>query len=176
MACSCTNLQTLAGLAMDCNVNVGGIKAVYLRQYSDAAFSVSGDSVTAITSGAAWYEYCVRKNTSEYNQTLNVNDNGNRFVEHSISMVFPRMEAAKRAEVMALAYGAVNAVVVDANGKYWAIPQDEPVEATEGNGATGVQKSDSNQYGVTIGSETAQFAYELTDDAVTALKAAVGGN
>ena len=57
----------------------------------------------------------------------------------------------------------------------WAVPQDEPVEATEGNGATGIQKSDSNQYGVTIGSETAQFAYELTADAIAALLAAVSG-
>lgn len=180
MACKCSNLQTLAGLALDCATNIGGIKRVFLRQYADDAFTVSGDTVTGINTGAttastvAYYEYCFRKNTSEYNQTLTVSDNGNRFVQHSLSLVFPRMEATKRAEMMALTYGDVNAVVEDANGKYWAIPQEEPVSATEGSGATGVQKSDSNQYAITLGCETSVYAYELTAEAVTALLALVG--
>ena len=172
-SCSCINAASLKGLTMDCATNVGGIKEVFLRAYADNAFTVSGDTVTSVTSGASWYHYCLRKNTSEYNGTLTVNDNGSRFVQHLLTMVFQRMDATKRAEVQALSYGDVNAVFVDANGKYWAIPQDEPVSATDGTAATGVQKADSNQFTVVIGNETAAYAYELTADAITALEGLV---
>lgn len=176
MACtSCVNSATLKGLARDCAASVGGIEVVYLRPYANDAFTVSGDTVTGVTSGtgATWYEYCLRKQTSQYDQTLTVNDNGSRFVEHSLSLAFQRMDATKRAEMVALSYGDVNAIVKDSNGKYWAIPLDEPVSATEGGGATGLQKSDTNQYTITLGAETAQYAYELTAGAIEALEALV---
>ena len=175
MACKCTNLTSLAGIAVDCNASVGGIKAVYLTPYGDGLYTTSADTVTAFTSGHTWYEYCFRKNTSEYNQTLNVNDNGSRYISHEISLVFPRMEATKRAEMQALTYGDVAAVIQDANGNYWAVPLDEPVSATEGAGATGVQKSDNNQYSITLGAETADYAYQLTDTAITALNGLING-
>lgn len=168
--CSCINAASLKGMTLDCAVNLGGVKEVYLRPYAANAFSISGDTVTGITSGASWYQYCLRKQTSEYNGDLTVNDNGSRFIQHSLTLVFPRMDAAKRAEVQALSYGDVNAVVVDSNGKYWGIPADEPLSATDGTAATGVQKSDTNQYTVVLGSQTAGYAYELTAEAITALE------
>lgn len=168
---------TLAGIAMDCSSSIGGIKTVYLARYADVkTVTVDGTShkITTITldTGARWYEYQFRKNTGSLTNTLNVNeDTGNNYITSELSLIFSKMETAKRMEMAALTAGAVVAVVVDANGLYWYLGKDDYVSASAGTGETGTAKDDRNAYTITLSTDATEWPYELDATAAAAVVA-----
>lgn len=180
---------TLKGIMMDCSNSIGGIKKVWLARYSDLASIETGDHMgqlekpegstttinlgTAITgltlkSGGEWHQYEFRKNTGSLTSTLNVDDeNGNNYITSELSLVFSKMETKKRMEMAALAVGAVIAVVLDSNNRYWFLGYDDYVSASAGTGETGTAKEDRNAYTITLSTDSAEWPYEL-DDTVAA--------
>ena len=66
-------------------------------------------------------------------------------------------------EIQAMALGDMLCVVLDSNGKYWALGFDEPLTATAGTGVTGQAKGDANQYTIEITDESLKFPYEITN-------------
>lgn len=165
---------TLAGITMDCSTSIGGIKRVWLARYSDVSSVSTTDgeiSTISLKSGAKWYEYQFRKNTGSLTSTLNVDEeNGNNYVTSELSLVFSKMETAKRIEMAALAVGAVVAVVEDANGKAWYLGYDNYVSASTGTGETGTTKEDRNAYTITLSCDSAEWPFELTSTAFEAVK------
>ena len=172
MACTCS-AQTLAGLCKDCDGSVGGIVEVYIATYGSISGTptVSSGEITTITmvESAKFYKYQFRKNTGSLTSTLNVTDDGNVYVESELSLVFSKMETKKRIEMNALSTQDLVVVVKDANGKYWYLGYNEPVNASTGEGATGTNRTDSNHYGITLKDTSSEYPYELSDAAVTAL-------
>lgn len=180
-ACDCSSLRSLAGLVRDCCPNIGGIKTVYLARYADidsvtkaedtAAENAGYVTAIALKSGAKWYEYQFRKNTGSMTSTLNVNeDTGNTYITTEISLVFGRMDTAKRIEMTALAQTPVVAVVVDSNDIAWYVGYSDYVSASAGTGETGTNKEDRNAYTITLSAENTDWPYELSDSALTAVK------
>lgn len=165
---------TLAGITMDCSTSIGGIKRVWLARYSDvASVTLTQGEVSAINlkGDGKWYEYQFRKNTGSLTSTLNVDEeNGNNYVTSDLSLVFSKMETAKRIEMAALAVGAVVAVVEDSNGKAWYLGYDDYVSASAGTGETGTAKEDRNAYTITLSTDSAEWPFELTATAFTAVK------
>ena len=156
-------VQTLAGLARDCQPCQGGIREAYIGNYVEGAFTVSGDAITAINSGATFYHYTFKKDTGSFTSTLNVdNANGVNYVSTEINLVFSRMETLKRAEIAALSLGDLIVMVKDANGKIWAFGKDEPVNASAGSGETGVARGDANRYSITLLDNALSYPYEVT--------------
>ena len=73
MACS----QVLNGIAADCQTNVGGVREVYIANYSDVTAIEVDDSsnmIKTITMAdtAKFKKYSFKKNTSSMTSTLNV--------------------------------------------------------------------------------------------------------
>lgn len=180
-ACDCSSLLSLAGISRDCCPNIGGIKTVFLARYEDIdsvtkvedSGSENAGYVTAISlkSGAKWYEYQFRKNTGSMTSTLNVNDDtGNTYISTEISLVFGRMDTAKRIEMTALTVTPVVAVVIDSNDIAWYVGFDDYVSASAGTGETGVNKEDRNAYTLTLSADSTDWPYELSDAAVEAVK------
>lgn len=181
----------LKGIMMDCSNSIGGIKKVWLARYSDIAqvngktatigditeteggeTRVLGKGVTAISlkSGGEWFEYQFRKNTGSLTSTLNVDEaNGNNYITSELSLVFSKMETKKRMEMAALAVGAVVAVVLDSNGKYWLLGFDDYVSASAGTGETGTAKEDRNAYTITLSTDSAEWPYELSATAAASV-------
>ena len=63
MAC----VQTLNGIATDCLPSIGGLKMVYIANYSDVTgITITDGEVTAITmaSGQTFSKYYFRRNTA----------------------------------------------------------------------------------------------------------------
>lgn len=176
MACSCPSL-TLSGLCKDCSGSVGGIVEVYVAKYADVTSiaPVSGDNITGITMAASafFYTYQFRKNTGSMTSTLNVTDDGNVYVSTELSLVFSKMETAKRVEMNALATQDLAIIVKDANGKYWYLGETEPVNASSGEGATGQNRTDSNHYGIVFTALSPDFPKEVTEEAMDALKTSI---
>lgn len=168
MAC----LITIAGITLDCESSLGGIKQVWITQY-DNVKSVTVDDetnqISAITleSNAKWYNYQFRKGTGSLTSTLNVDETaGNNYVSNELALVFTKMETKKRIEIAALSIGQLVVVVEDSNGKYWFLGKDDYVSASAGTGVTGTAKGDQNAYTLTLATDSESYPYELSAEAI----------
>ena len=170
-------LITLAGITLDCESSVGGIKRVFITQYSDVksvALDEEQEKIKTITLEAEkqWYEYQFRKGTGSLTSTLNVDETtGANYVTNELSLVFTKMETAKRIEIAALSIGQLAVVVEDSNGKYWYLGKDDYVSASAGSGTSGTAKGDQNAYTITLSTDSLSYPYELADEAIAALTA-----
>lgn len=166
--------QTLAGITLDCTNSLGGIKTVYITNYSDVATKTLGDNgmITGITmvDGATFKPYQFRKQTGSMTSTLNIDETaGINYVSTELSLVFTKMETAKRIEMAALAIGQLAVIVEDTNGKFWYLGYDDYVSASAGSANSGTNKGDSNNYGLTLKDESISFPYEVEKSAVEAV-------
>lgn len=170
MAC----LITLNGITLDCQPSLGGIKRVWITQYSDVKSVVVGEDnmIESITleGEAQWYEYQFRKATGSLTSTLNVDESaGVNYVSNELALVFTKMETAKRIEIAALSIGQLAVVVEDSNGHYWFLGKDDYVSASAGTGVTGTAKGDQNAYTLTLSTDSDSYPYELSAEAIAAI-------
>lgn len=158
--------QTLAGIIRDCAPNMGGVAAVYLANFSDIdSLTEASGAISAISmSGSAkFYKYEFARNTASLTSNYAVNaENGTRYVETDLLMVFNRMDTAKRLEITALAQGELVAVVVDNNGTRWYLGHDGPLVLNAGDGQTGTARADRNGYSVTLRDESREMPMPFT--------------
>lgn len=170
---SCANIKNYQFNA--CEGNVGGIKRCWISNYVDNAVEYVADDSTGSTagvitgwtsgaSGTTWYEYKFRKNTASMTSTLNVNDNGSSYVSTELSLIFSRMAADKRAALVALVLSDAMVIVEDCNGNKWFLGETNPVNVSAGGGESGQQKSDNNQYTVTLLDDNDRFPRQLADN------------
>lgn len=176
----CNNIG-LGGIMMDCQPCVGGIAKVFLIPFGQVASVALDDkgeeikSITLATPGEGeqpykWYEYQFRRGTGSLASELTSDETtGVNYVTNNLSLVFTKMETAKRIEMAALAVAHCCAIVVDGNGKRWFLGKDDYVAASAGAGNTGTAKGDQNAYTLTLTSEEQSFPYELADDVVIVL-------
>lgn len=168
MAC----LITIAGITLDCESSLGGIKQVWITQYDNVKSVIVDDEtnqISAITleSDAKWYNYQFRKGTGSLTSTLNVDETaGTNYVSNELALVFTKMETKKRIEIAALSIGQLVVVVEDSNGKYWFLGKDDYVSASAGTGVTGTAKGDQNAYTLTLATDSESYPYELSAEAI----------
>lgn len=152
--------KSLAGISIDCSTSKGGIKRVYIANYTGAeVFQLGADgNVSGITTGVTFYEYNFKKNTGSMTSTLNVDAaNGINYVTSEVLLQFNKMDTVKRIEISALALNDLVAIVEDSNGVRYALGVEEPVNATAGTGQTGTAKGDGNFYQITLTDENSSF-------------------
>lgn len=174
MGCS----QTLGGIPKDCAYSSGGVRGVWFANRDDvAATELTDGIITTITmaetsggAGAAtpakFKSYAFQKNTASFTSTLNVADNGSKYVSTELAVSFMKMDTAKRLEVDALAVADLVAIVQDANGKYWYLGYEAPLTVTGGTAQTGASRSDDNNYQLTLTDEKNGFLYEIAEAAL----------
>lgn len=171
MACS----QLLNGIAASCDTNVGGIREVYIANYDDVtAIEVDGTSsmISTITMAASakFKKYSFKKNTSSMTSTLNADPaNGVNFVQTDLSLVFAKQETVKRMEIAKLSLGELRVIVLDANGKYWFLGEEEFVSATAATAETGVNRTDGNRYTVTLTDYSSSYPHEVDSTIITGI-------
>lgn len=164
--------QTLAGISLDCANNKGGIKTVYIANFGDVESvtkGTDGGTITGITMAntATFKPYQFRKNTGSMTSTLTADEtNGLNYVTTELSLVFTKMDTAKRVEMAALSLGQLAVIVLDSNGIYWYITPDDYASASAGTGETGTAKGDRNAYTLTLSVENDSYPIEITEDAV----------
>lgn len=157
--------QTLSGLAKDCNPNMGGIVEVLIANFADVTgVTITDGIVSAIdmASQAKFKRYNFTKNTGSLTSTYTIDQaSGVKYVTSDLLLQFNRMETAKRVELTALSVSDLVVLCKDANGKWWLLGKDEPVNASAGNGQTGTAKSDANRYTITLQDESLQMPFEV---------------
>lgn len=178
-------IQTLKGIKLDCSHSLGGIKTVYIANYNDVTdieynassgntgsttgVTFTGDTITGLTmaSGATFQPYQFRKQTGSMTSTLTVDETaGVNYVSTELSLVFTKMETAKRIELSALSIGQLAVIVEDSNGTFWYLGKDDYVSVSAGGGQTGTAKGDGNNYTLTLRDESDTYPYEITKEAV----------
>lgn len=146
---------------------MGGIVTVYLANKSDvSAVTVTSNKVTAITmdSSAKFKTYSFRPNTSSMSSNYQVNlENGTKFVQTDLVLVFNRMDTTKRVEVVAMAQGELVAMVRDANGLLWFLGFDAPLVLSAGDGLSGTARADRNGYSATLQDNSLELPYEILE-------------
>lgn len=169
MACN----QTLSGLVKDCSPSMGGITEVLLANREDVS-AVTADSgkISEITmaSSAKFKRYTFARNTGSMTSTYTIDQaSGVRYVTTDLLLQFNRMETAKRVEISALAVNDLVAIVKDANGIYWYLGYDEPVNASAGDGQTGTARGDANRYTITLQDNSKDMPMEVDSTIIAAL-------
>lgn len=165
--------QTLSGLARDCASNRGGIVAVYIANHADVnSLTVTDGKISTITmaTGKKFKEYAFPKNTGNLTSTYTLDPaSGVKYVTSDLLLQFNRMETTKRVEITALALGDLAVICKDANGSYWYLGYDEPVNASAGDGQTGTARSDANRYTITLEDTSAEMPYEVDDSIISGI-------
>ena len=171
MSCS---LNTLAGIAGSCESNQGGIIEVYINHFDQVEeVAVTSDKISTITlksSGTKFKVYNFRRNTGSLTSTYTIDPaNGVSFVTSDLTLVFAKQDTAKRIEISALALDDLVVIVKDANGKYWYLGKDEPVQASAATAQTGVARTDGNNYNITLQDTSLTLPYEVEASIIAGL-------
>ena len=152
---------------------MGGIVEVLIANHADvSSVAVSDGMISTITmaQSAKFKRYNFAKNTGSLTSTYTLDPaSGVKYVTTDLLLQFNRMETSKRVEITALALGDLVVICKDANGKYWYLGKDEPVNASAGDGQTGTARSDANRYTITLEDNSLEMPFEVDASIVDAL-------
>ena len=153
---SCSNLT--AGFTLDCNDSQGGIEKIFIANGPTESFTETDGLVSAITVGGAalvpgdWKVFETPRQTSSLTESVTVSqENGTVTYDQALTMVFNRMEATKRNQLLLMAEATSMVVVaLDNNGTYWSIGLERNSYMTSSSNTSGVAYGDRNGYEVVI--------------------------
>ena len=171
MACT----YSFGGNLLDCKESAGGIKEIYIVDKSYVTgFTVDISTkkvLTIVLSGVNKFKtYQIRRQTASLATTVTTSDtNGTTFYDTQLTFQIPKMSAAKRLELLALAVGNMCVMVRDNNDTYWALGLDNPVALTAGSANTGTNFGDANGYTYTLQDLNIVAPYEITKSIIVGI-------
>jgi len=171
---ACENLESIV---KSCDNNSGGIFKVYINQQDNIDNIVLGSSpntwriadINLISGGDLYTEFEIRRNTGSYTEDAAIDlVNGSSYVTATISLMFHRRDQAKSQAIKVLGAGQqyLNAIIQDANGKYWYFPYLQLSAVGEGSGTA---RADGSKYSVTLIGENDFLCYEVDPTIIPAL-------
>jgi hypothetical protein len=144
---------------------VGGVKNVYIGAYSDStAFTIDVDGTISLVTGTeSFYTFKSRPQTSSFTEegTHSV-ENGTNFWTQTVSMVFHKMDSAKRATLLSLAKTSMHVIVEDQNGIYWVVGLANGATMATSAAQTGMAYGDLSGYNISLVGMEAVSATELS--------------
>lgn len=169
---ACENLESIV---KSCDNNSGGIFKVYINQQDNiddivvptGTWEIS--DINLIVGGDLYTEFEIRRNTGSYTEDAAIDlVNGSSYVTATISLMFHRRDQAKSQAIKVLGAGQqyLNAIIEDANGKYWYFPYLQLSAVGEGSGQN---RADGSKYSVTLIAENDYLAYEVDPTIIPAL-------
>ena len=164
--------EALEGIVKSCDNNSGGIYKVWINQQDEIdsvavnpTLTWTIDEITLVTP-TPYTEFEIRRNTGSYTEEAAIDlVNGSSYYTKVITLMFHRRDQTKSQAIKVLGAGQqyLNAIVLDANGKYWYFPFMQLTGAAEGSGTA---RADGSKYSVTLTAENDFLAYEVTEAAV----------
>jgi len=119
--------------------------------------------------GDYYTEFEIRRNTGSYTEDAAIDlVNGSSYVTATITLMFHRRDQAKSQAIKVLGAGQqyLNAIIEDANGKFWYFPYLQLSAVGEGSGTA---RADGSKYSVTLIAENDFLAYEVDSTIIAAL-------
>lgn len=161
MACNISS-----GISLDCRDSQGGVLYCYVANGPIDSFTETAGLVSAITVGGVaptFYKFEFPKQTASFTETVNAStENGTVFYTQELSMVFNKMEAAKRNQLQLLAQNQELLVIVkDGNGKFWTCGLERGAVLSAGTNTSGTAYGDRNGMEMTLQGLEAAPSYEV---------------
>lgn len=148
MACLYTG-----GYSLGCRDNLGGIQKVYIRNWSASTtytYDANGQVTGGTNTGVTWYTVEQRNETAEFNQEGQHNlENGTNFWNQNVNLVFHKYQASIRNLVYTMAQTETEIIVLDQNGNYFLVGEQNGANLIASGPATGKAFGDLN--GATAG-------------------------
>ena len=160
MACT----QILNGIPVDCEPSMGGIKVVYIANYTDVqSIKIEEGQIVGISMATEkkFKTYNFRRNTASMTSTLAVDVANGGSVSTDVALSFLKQDTTKRLEISALSIGELVVIVQDANGRCWYLGKDMPVMASAGGAESGTTYTDGNRYTITLQDNSKDYPYEV---------------
>lgn len=177
MAEYCSNICLTSGINTVCDTGMGGIVELAVSNWAPNMFIKGGSGtnltyVTADINGGVcastnnWFKFTFKRNTASMTSTATVDEaNGVRFVQTELNFNMNHMNEEKHQLISELMKSPTAVVVHDTNNEYWALGIDEPVFFTAGEGTTGTNRTDANQYTVTLTDVSDEYPYPVRNGA-----------
>lgn len=154
-----------SNICKGCRDNVGGIKAAYIVAGCVTGTTVDGTG-KILTVGAASgtvFTFQVEKNTSSFVETITASlENGSVFYQQDLTLVFFKLDQAKRNQIRLLAQNTDMKVFVETNdGSIFYLGEDFGMFLSAGTGESGTTFGDRNGYSITLQGLEKEPAREL---------------
>ena len=144
MACS----LTLTGRGVGCKDALGGIKRIYVAEWSDGLWDpiVSGE-VADVTAATTFYTYDMTRGSGSLTQTITSDlAAGTVFFDQVCSVTFNKAAATDIAEISNLVKGRMAVLVQDNNDNWFVVGHKNGVEVSGGTAQTGTAAGDQNGF------------------------------
>ena len=170
------NCVLTEGIPLACLDSTGGVKNVYIGAFSDSTtFTYDADDVIdTVTSAESYYTFKFRPQTASYSEELTKSlENGTTFYTQTLSMIFAKIDAAKRNNMLLLAGTSMHVIVETQNGDYWWLGLANGADVSANTSGAGQAYGDLNGYNLTITGLEPVLAHELSAAAFATLTIAV---
>jgi hypothetical protein len=144
MACS----LTLAGRGVGCKDALGGIKRIYVSEWTDGFWDDEASGEVADAAAAeTFYTYDMTRGSGSLNQTITSDlAAGTVYFDQVCSVTFNKVAAADIAEISNLVKGRMAVLVQDNNDNWFVMGHKNGVEVTGGTAQTGTAAGDQNGF------------------------------
>lgn len=163
MGCSIT----LTGRGSNCRNSLGGIKNVYMAQWSDGMWTAAASGATVGIAGSAtdFDTYILLRNSGSFNQAVTAStENGTVFFEQTLEVVFGGAKTALDVvQLEELVKDRVAIIVQDRNDAYWVMGLTHGCLVTGGTVDSGTAPGDNNGFKLTFMAEELLPAVVLTN-------------
>lgn len=152
MSCSIT----LTGRGTNCRNSLGGIKNVYMAQWSDGLWNTASAGATAgPVANTDFYTFNLLRNSGSFNTAVTAStENGTVFFEETLVTVFGgAKEATDNAQIVELCKDRVAIIVQDRNDQYWVMGLTHGCIVTAGSVDSGTAPGDNNGFTLTFMAE-----------------------
>lgn len=163
------------GFTLDCRDSIGGVDEVWIGEQdalNATTFAVSSGAVTvmAMTGGKKFYNYKLRRNTSEA-KADNAGDvaNGSGYIMQQVQIQLDRFDVAKRNEIRILAKKPLMFIVKDKNGLLSLYGAYNGLDLSEGTAGTGKEANSLNGFNLTFTGEENDYPYGIAQAIVDTL-------
>jgi len=166
MSCFISN-----GYTLDCrNASLGGIKTLWIL--GDSGNTISGyatagtdGQISAISGTGTFYKFELVKNSSSFEEAISVNDTAQSVgFTPTLTLSFPKLNQTLRNVFFELVkQNEIYAVVLDQNGRYWAVGIDNGLLASDGSMVSGQNFNDLNGINLTLTGFEPNAALQIED-------------
>lgn len=163
MSCAITK-----GRSLPCKSAVGGLKNIFILDYSTAiaGLTPSSGTVTLPTDNSAeFHKFEIKGNSSLETTVTSSRENGTTFYETTLNVTLTFLDVATQEEIKLLNRGRAHYVVEDYNGNYFLIGKEHGAEITGGTIVTGAAMGDLSGFTLTaVAQETAPPFFATVPD------------
>ena len=168
MACALTQ-----GYTLDCRDSVGGVKTIYVTELANkASITTASGTITAftLTAGKKFWTYELMKETANLTENITTSDtNGTLFYDQNLTFTIRKMQASLSQEIKLLAQNRLMIIVLDRNGKYWLLGQNNGAELQPSTANTGTAFGDMNGYSLVFKTKEESPMNEVASNLIAGL-------